>query len=73
MKLPGDRITQEEAGALLGSSKAVARILGIYGREDPDWQKLARYLKNGQLSIDPEGQVRLRGDPFTRERFERLP
>ena len=48
----------------------VDRIRILYGK-DANWNKVGDYVRNGQLTIDPDGVMRFRGDPFTRQLFDR--
>ena len=47
------------------------RIRILYGK-DANWNKVGDYVRNGQLTIDPDGVMRFRGDPFTRQLFDRV-
>jgi hypothetical protein len=43
----------------------------LYWPDEPDWQKVMRIGRAGQLQVDGAGVLRLRGDRLTRERFDR--
>lgn len=50
--------------------KIVLIVKRCYGSR-ADWDKVKRACDAGALLVDPAGDVRIAGDLFTRERFNR--
>jgi hypothetical protein len=61
--------SEKDSATLLGNGRVIVAFRRL--QREPNWERIARFLRNGQLKLDPSGQVRFRGDPLNVKRFER--
>lgn len=63
-------MSNPQGQAVAEKSRKIVDVVRAEYRKAANWNKVKNYIDNGQLLVDPDGNVRFRGSLFTKARFD---